>query len=233
MVALSVVVPLLDDGPALARLLGHLADARCDLAPEAMEIVVADGGSSDDGVAVALAHRCTLVHAPRGRGAQLAAGVAASRGSWIWMLHADAVPSREAVAHLLARSDPQKGSEPAWGRFDVAFDEGVGLAVVAFMMNRRSCLTGFCTGDQGIFAHRDLIDRAGGVPVQPLMEDIELCRRLKACAQPQCRRETVVASARRWHRDGLVRTVLSMWRWRLRYWLGADPARLAAEYYRW
>jgi rSAM/selenodomain-associated transferase 2 len=233
MVQLSVVVPVLDDGPALERLLTHLAALCSGAKAGAVEVVVADGGSSDDGLAVAAAHGCTVVHAPRGRGAQLAAAVAASRAPWIWMLHADAVPSLAAMAHLRERADPQRDSPSGWGRFDVAFDDGAGLAVVAYLMNRRSCLSGICTGDQGIFVHRDLLDRVGGVPVQPLMEDIELSRRLKACGRPECRRETVASSPRRWRRDGLVRTVLAMWRWRLRYWLGADPVRLAAEYYRW
>jgi hypothetical protein len=98
-------------------------------------------------------------------------------------------------------------------------------------MNLRSCLTAICTGDQGMFVHRDLLAAVGGMPGQPLMEDIELSRRLKRVRRPRCRREVIGTSARRWLRRGVLRTILSMWRFRLRYWLGADPAQLAREYY--
>lgn len=232
MTRLSVVIPVLDDAPSLTRLLDRLDDLLEGARRRHVEIIVADGGSRDTGAALAAARGCVVVHAPQGRGAQLAAGIDAARGAWIWMLHADSEPSAAAVGCLLAYGDPEAAAPPAWGRFDVAFDHGRGLGVVAFMMNRRSCLTGICTGDQGIFVHRDLLAAAGGMPRQPLMEDIELSRRLRRRARPLCRREVMGASGRRWRRDGLIRTVLGMWRWRLRYWLGADPERLAAEYYR-
>jgi rSAM/selenodomain-associated transferase 2 len=222
---LSVVVPVLNDAPALGQLLDDLAAAFTGL--PAVEIVVVDGGSADAGPDLADRRGCVVIEAPRGRGAQLAAGVAASRGQWIWMLHADARPTAAAAAYLADQLD-----EPGWGRFDVDFAAGRRMAVVAFFMNHRSCLSGICTGDQGIFVHRRLLAGAGGMPIQPLMEDIELSRRLKRLARPRCRRERIGASPRRWQRHGLVRTVLSMWGFRLRYWLGASPEALAAEYYR-
>lgn len=222
---LCVVVPVLNDAPALAALLARLQSARdAGLA----EVVVADGGSDDDSRAVALQGGCRVIDSRRGRGAQLAAGVAAATAPWLWLLHADATPTPATWRYL--RQLP--GTSPGWGRFDVEFAAGGALAVVAFFMNRRSCLTGICTGDQGIFVHRSLLDAAGGMPGQPLMEDIELSRRLKRLGRPRCRPERLGASARRWQHRGLMRTVLSMWWFRLRYWLGADPERLAAEYYR-
>ena len=105
------------------------------------------------------------------------------------------------------------------------------LALVAAMMNARSRLTGIATGDQGIFVERALFAAAGGYPDQPLMEDIELSRRLRrAAGAPLCLRERVVTSGRRWARHGTWRTIVTMWRTRLAYWRGADPARLAARY---
>ena len=108
---------------------------------------------------------------------------------------------------------------------------GTPLEIVARSMNLRSCLTGICTGDQGIFAHRQLLEGIGGMPRQSLMEDIELSRRLRARQRPDCRAERVGTSPRRWRERGTVRTVVSMWRFRLRYWLGADAEHLAREYY--
>ena len=105
------------------------------------------------------------------------------------------------------------------------------LVVVAALMNWRSRLTGIATGDQGIFAHRSLLDAVGGVPLQALMEDVELSKRLKSCSRPLCPRATLTTSGRRWRTRGVLRTIVGMWWFRLRYWLGVDPERLAGEYY--
>ena len=137
------------------------------------------------------------------------------------------MPEPECLAYLCALRDTGR-----WGRFAVRIEGGAVLAIVAWMMNRRSCLTGICTGDQGIFVHRELLHAVGGMPTQPLMEDIELSRRLKRKVRPLCRTERVGTSARRWRAHGVLRTVLSMWWFRLRYWQGADAEQLAREYYR-
>jgi hypothetical protein len=168
-----------------------------------------------------------LLESVRGRGAQLALGAERAGGTWLWMLHADSDPEPACLAHLLLRDD-----RPGWGRFSVRLRGRALLPVVAWTMNVRSCLTGICTGDQGIFVHRDLLGVVGGMPVQPLMEDIELSRRLKRLGHPVCRAERIATSPRRWLKRGVIRTILGMWWFRLRYWLGADPERLAREYYR-
>jgi len=234
-IVLSVLIPVLNDARALSRLLDRLAKfekaamTKQAMAEGGVEVLVIDGGSSD--ASVAIAQGAQPVHAvlqsAAGRGLQLAAGVAQARGRWLWLLHADSVPALSCFAYLLSLDD-----RPAWGRFNVALSGGALLPLVARMMNLRSRLTGICTGDQGIFVHRALLDAAGGMPAQPLMEDIELSRRLKRMARPQCRPERIHTSSRRWLRGGVVRTILAMWRFRLRYWLGADPERLAREYYR-
>lgn len=219
----SVVVPVLNDAAPLSRLLTRF----CSEAREHLEIIVVDGGSEDESAAVAEAAGCRMVSSRRGRGHQMAEGVSRARALWIWMLHADCEPSSEAVFHLIHRP----AGEPAWGRFRVSLEPGAPLEVVAWFMNARSRLTGVCTGDQGIFVHRSLLERAGGVPRQSLMEDIELSSRLRRLCAPEHRPEIVGTSPRRWQRCGAIRTILSMWHFRLRYWLGADAERLAREYY--
>lgn len=235
--SLSIVIPVLDDAEALGRLLARLQAAAGGIheatgtpMPECggVERIVVDGSSSDDSAAVARAGGARVVSARRGRGHQLAAGIAAARAPWIWMLHADNEPTADALAHLLGRSP----DEPRWGRFAVSLAPGTPLETIAVAMNWRSRLTGICTGDQGIFVHRSLLAAAGGMPEQSLMEDIELSRRLKRLRPPDCRPERIGASPRRWRRRGAVRTVLSMWLFRLRYWAGADAEHLAREYYR-
>ncbi len=225
---LSVVIPVRNDAPALARLLEELDPAgHADL-----EVLVADGGSRDDPCAPAAVHGARLIRCPPGRGEQLAAGIAAARTDWIWLLHADSGGVGRPLRFLLTLAAADAGP-PLWGRFDVRFHPASpGLGVVAFMMRQRSRLSGICTGDQGMFVHRALLRRAGGMPRQPLMEDIELSRRLKRLCRPVARPETLTTSSRRWRQHGVVRTVLTMWWFRLRYWLGADAALLAREYYR-
>jgi hypothetical protein len=97
-------------------------------------------------------------------------------------------------------------------------------------MSWRSRLTGIATGDQAIFVTRERFQAVGGYREIPLMEDIELSRALRRLGPPVCLRERVVTSSRRWERNGVARTVLLMWWLRLRFYLGADPADLAARY---
>jgi len=219
--SLSVVVPVLDDAEPLEKLLNSLRES-----PVAMHIIVVDGGSRDDSVAIADHFGCQVLQAPSGRGSQLDEGCRVARGNWIWMLHADCQISEQVMIYLNSLQGVN------WGRFDVRFDGGgSGLQLVAGLMNWRSRISGICTGDQGIFAHRALLDRIGGVPRQPLMEDVELCSRLKRISRPLTPRLQLVTSPRRWEERGLVQTILGMWWIRLRYWWGVSADRLAREYY--
>ena len=106
------------------------------------------------------------------------------------------------------------------------------LPVVARMMNLRSRVTGIATGDQAIFVRREDFFAVGGFPVQPLMEDIELSRRLKARSAPVCLAQRVATSGRRWEANGVWRTIFLMWNLRFRYWLGAPAETLAKAYRR-
>jgi hypothetical protein len=99
--------------------------------------------------------------------------------------------------------------------------------VVSFFTNWRSRLTGIATGDQAIFVRRAEFP---GFPEIELMEDVALCRVLRRRGPPACLRAKVVTSGRRWDRDGVLRTVVLMWRLRLAYFLGARPEDLARRY---
>jgi len=223
--SISIVVPARDDAPALATLFDDL-DAIGDLRAER---IVVDGQSSDGSFAVARSRADVALQVAPGRAAQLSAGIAASTGDWIWMLHADTrVPGQAWDALRLAVREERA----VWGRFDVRLDApGWPYRIIGAAMNARSRLTGICTGDQGIFVRRTALDSIGGVPLQPLMEDVELSRRLKRRARPTCVEAHLVTSARRWQRRGVVPTILLMWRLRLQYFFGAAPDALARVYY--
>jgi hypothetical protein len=98
------------------------------------------------------------------------------------------------------------------------------------LTNWRSRLTGIATGDQAIFVSRKAFEAVGGFPPIALMEDIALSARLKHIGHPLCLRARVTTSERRWRMHGILRTVVLMWRLRLAYFLGADPAQLARRY---
>lgn len=228
----SVVVPVLDDAPALRTL---LRDLRRD---PALQIVVVDGGSRDCSLAVARAGADIVLASPAGRGEQLRRGIEATRGEWLWLLHADSrVPAAALDAFAALRGERKagggiEGRPPAWGWFRVHLDgEGWPLRVIERAMHWRAAWTGVATGDQGIFVERRLLEAAGGIPPQPLLEDVELCKRLRRLAHPRPVGSAIATSARRWQQGGLLRTVALMWWLRLRYFAGADPQLLWQRYY--
>jgi rSAM/selenodomain-associated transferase 2 len=221
---LSVIVPTLDEAPHIAQSLQSLAAAR----RRGTEVIVVDGGSSDATLAVAEPHADVVLRAPRGRATQLNAGAQSAGGDALLFLHADST-APENVDEILAAVLAERSM--AWGRFDVQIvSERRVLGLVATMMNLRSRLSGIATGDQGIFVTRALFESSGGFPLLPLMEDIALSRTLKRVTAPLCLHEKIVTSGRRWERRGVARTILLMWRLRLAYYLGADPADLALRY---
>lgn len=220
--SLSIIIPVLNDAVALEALLGQLLQ----LIGPRDEIIVVDGGSCDRSMAVAQRACVSTIHCISDRGQQLQVGVHQARGEWVWMLHADTVVSQSAIDYL------HSARAVGWGRFDISFDDThFMMRTVAQLMNVRSRQTSICTGDQGIFVHRYLLDLAGGVPAQALMEDIELCKRLRRLCRADCPRKAIVTSSRRWRSQGIMRTVVRMWWLRIRYWAGAAPSRLAREYY--
>jgi len=220
---LSIIVPVLNEAAGIGAALRALAPLRA----RGHELIVADGGSSDGTPAYCAGLANAVIDAPRGRARQMNAGAARARGDVLLFLHADTQlpPGAEAaIAQAL-----QTGAD--WGRFDVHIDgRSAMLPVVATLMNARSRLTGIATGDQAIFVRRAAFESIGGFPDQPLMEDIELSRRLRARSRPACLRERVVTSGRRWDQRGAWRTIVLMWTLRLRYWLGASPEALARAY---
>jgi GT2 family glycosyltransferase len=112
----------------------------------------------------------------------------------------------------------------------VRLDGGGLLGLIAFTMNWRARLTGIATGDQAMFVTAAAFKAAGGFPPIALMEDVALSARLKRTGKPLALRARVTTSARRWRKHGTLRTLLLMWRLRLAYFLGADPAKLARAY---
>ncbi|MGH8737596.1 MAG: TIGR04283 family arsenosugar biosynthesis glycosyltransferase [Burkholderiales bacterium] len=219
---ISVVVPALNEAQVIVGCLEALAPLRA----RGHEVIVVDGGSADGTPALANGLADRVLTAPRGRARQMNAGAAAASGSALVFLHADVRLPRDADRMLL-----QALAARPWGRFDLKLDSPRALlGLVGAMMNLRSRLTGIATGDQALFVRREVFERLGGYAAIALMEDVELSSRLRRAGRPACLRARALASARRWEARGALRTIVLMWRLRLAYRLGADPARLAERY---
>lgn len=222
--ALSIVIPVLNEAAGLGAVLPALAP----FVTRGVELIIADGGSSDATVALAKAAGVTVILAPRGRALQMNAGAQRASGTVVLFLHADTLLPENAdllIANSLA------GGEIVWGRFDVIITgQSRILRVVAALMNLRSRLSGIATGDQAIFMTRAAFNAVSGFPSQRLMEDIEISKRLLQISRPACLRAKVHTSGRRWETRGVWSTMLLMWRLRFAYWRGAAPERLAELY---
>lgn len=220
---LCIVIPVLDEAATLADRLRTLRPLR----EHGARLVVVDGGSSDATLEIARAYADVALQAPRGRGAQMNAGAAACTAEVYLFLHADTHLPEDADRAVL--NAVRSGA--AWGRFDVRIASAHPLLrVVEALMNLRSRLSGIATGDQAMFVRGDVFAAVGGFADIALMEDIELSRRLKRVAAPECLKAQVLTSGRRWERLGVWRTVWLMWRLRAAYFFGADPAKLAQRY---
>ena len=221
---ISVVVPLLNEAQELPRLLERLSLLR----RQGTEVIIADGGSEDGSADTAESAGFTVVRTAKGRARQMNAGAAQASGDVLLFLHADTQLPDEAPMWI---EQELADNRTAWGRFDVRISgRPFMLKVVSRMMNIRSRLTGIATGDQAMFLTRCAFDAVGGFPDQPLMEDVELSRRLLALCRPACIARCVTTSGRRWETRGVWRTILLMWRLRWDYWRGVPAQQLADAY---
>lgn len=218
---ISVVVPTLNEAAVLARTLAAVPAGF-------FEVIVADGGSLDGTTAIALEHGARVTVSPAGRGPQMNAGAAAARGGTLLFLHADTTLPTDAAARIgAALADPGV----VGGAFRLGIDSpDLRLGLIARAANLRTRITGVPYGDQALFVRRDAFDAAGGFPDVPIMEDVALGRALKRQGRVVLLPARVRTSARRWEREGVVRTTLRNAALISLYRLGVPPARLARWY---
>lgn len=223
-VPVSAIVPALNEASTIRATLDSLAPLRA----LGGEVIVVDGGSRDGTVECAGPAADRVLAGPRGRARQMNAGAAAAHGETLWFVHADTLVDGAAIDALHAVLG---SGDILWGRIGVRLDSPRPLLrLAARLMNIRSCMTGIATGDQGIFVRRRLFEAVGRFPDQPLMEDVEICRRLLAHARPCCLPVGLTTSARRWEDAGAWRTIGLMWWLRWKYWRGSNAAELATHY---
>ncbi|MEM1064930.1 MAG: TIGR04283 family arsenosugar biosynthesis glycosyltransferase [Pseudomonadota bacterium] len=221
---LSVVIPTLNAAEALPGTLRSLIEGLD--AGLIRDLTLTDGGSTDDTRAIGLDAGAEVIECKRGRGLQVARGIAASRGEWLLILHADTELAPGWAAEVLAHIAAHPGRA---GYFRLRF-RATGLLpqIVAGWANLRARLFALPYGDQGLVISKAQLEAVGGYPELPLMEDVALARRLRRRLLPLA---TVAStSASRYEAEGWVirgaRNGVTL----LRYFSGADPARLAKSY---
>ncbi len=217
----SIVVPVLNEAAILEqhlRLIRHWCRGQ--------ELIVVDGGSCDSSAKIARQYADKVLLAPRGRARQMNRGAAAASTDRLLFLHCDSAPQFELNTLLTT-----EGTTEGWGFCDAwPVPAGPLLQWVGVMMNLRARLSHVATGDQLLFISRALFEHVGGFADMPLMEDVDICKRLRRLQKPLALGLRVETSSRRWQSRGTVRTIIQMWRLRLAFFCGATPVELARQY---
>lgn len=219
---LSVIIPTLNEAHNLPRTLGPLLrDRQC-------EVVVSDGGSSDDTVEFARTCGCRIVTGARGRGLQMNLGVNMSRGELLLFLHGDTVVPDNFI-EMVARTLAMPGV--AAGAFSLGFDSRRrSLALIGWGANLRSRIFSLPYGDQGLFTSRTNFLAVGGFDEMEIMEDFVFIKKMRRCGRIITLRDPVITSARRWENMGVLKTTLINQLIIIGYRFGVAPATLAGWY---
>ncbi|MEW6303904.1 MAG: TIGR04283 family arsenosugar biosynthesis glycosyltransferase [Verrucomicrobiota bacterium] len=220
---ISVVMPVLNEAEALPDTLRQVKQLA-----HVSEIIVVDGGSRDGTRDLAAEAGCRVLESPPGRGAQLRRGAEAATGDVILLLHADTwLPANADKAVLRCLGDPTVAGGGFWKEFR---DPHWLMAGSRWRCGLRWLMAGRILGDQGFFLRREALAKIGGIPDLPLMEEFELCRRLREHGRLALAGATVTTSTRRFRQLGVLRTYARMWRVTLLYRCGTDPEELRRIY---
>ncbi len=220
--AVSVIIPTLNEAARIGRVVTSTAAAK------QVEVIVADGGSTDETQAIAAKKGARLVVSSPGRGRQLNAGAAEACGKIFIFLHADSLlPENFAPLTQKTLRSPQVAA----GAFRLAIaGQGRGLRFIESAANWRARTLQMPYGDQALFMKAEMFHALGGFRDIPLLEDVDMVSRARKKGTISIVDTPVITSARRWHRLGLVRTTAFNQLILLGYFLGISPFRLALWY---
>jgi len=218
---LSIIIPTLNEAVSLGQTLAPISS-------HAHEIIVVDGGSQDDTVKMAHKYASVVLNSNRGRGTQQHVGACHAQGDVLLFLHADTfLPKGFEIMIEEALGD----SGVVLGAFHLGYDPPIAsFQLIAFMANLRSLLLKMPYGDQGLFMRRSDYFRVGGFKALPLMEDVDLVRRLNRLGKFKLVKGKIRTSARRYNRNGVIYTTVRNWSLIIRYLLGQSPERLHRLY---
>lgn len=218
----SIIVPALNEASQIGNTLSVLQALEGQ-----KEIIVVDGGSEDQTVALATAAGAKVLESARGRGTQQHAGALAARGEVLWFVHADMSPPRHAISEI---SEALRDSSTVGGNFGLTFDGPSRAARQMTAIYPTLRWLNLCYGDSGIFVRRSAYDAIGGFRPLALFEDLDLLRRLRRAGRFVHLKTCIVTSSRRFEK----RNFAGMWvHWtalQLLYWAGVRPNTLANWY---
>ena len=226
---LSIIVPVLNEALLIEPALEKLQFLR----NRGVEIIVVDGGSEDGTDRLARPFADTVISVDKSeqshRAKQMNLGAMHATGRVLLFLHVDTQLPQQAYQQILSAIELPR----VWGRFDINLSgQHFMFRIIETLMNLRSSLTGVATGDQGIFVAKDAFIKVNGFADIPLMEDVEISKKLRKLSFPVCLKQRATTSSRRWEKKGVVKTILQMWWLRALYFIGAHPRVLAKQYYR-
>jgi rSAM/selenodomain-associated transferase 2 len=219
---ISIIIPALNEAPTIAQVISTARNAKN------VEIIVADGGSSDGTVEIAQYEADRVISTTPGRATQMNAGAAASTGDILLFLHADTH-----LPHGFDTRARQALAKPGTvaGAFELKIDAPLlSLRLVETGVNCRSHFLEMPYGDQAIFLKTATFNQIGGFPDWAIMEDFEFVRRLKKQGRIEILPQAVLTSARRWQQVGVLKTTVINQIVIIAYFLGVSPDRLAFWY---
>jgi rSAM/selenodomain-associated transferase 2 len=220
----SIVIPTLEEGDRIGETLESLGRLRTGVR---VEILLVDGGSRDETVAIAERHGARVLSAERGRGAQLNAGASAARGAVFWFLHADTHPPPDGLERIMEALEDER---VVAGNFGLTFDAGGRAArFLTWLYPRLRCL-GICYGDSTLFVRREAYLKSGGFRQLPVFEDLDLLRRLRRQGRFASLPSAVVTSARNFEGRNFAPVFARWTALQVLYWLGVSPRVLGRFY---
>lgn len=224
----SIIIPVLHEAAGINPVIEHLRTLQGE---SSREIIVVDGSTARDTLNAIKDKNVISITANKGRAMQMNAGVSVAKGEILIFLHADTKLPSNALVRI---SEILRNRKYVGGAFDLKIDSAtMFLRFMSFTANIRSRFTRIPYGDQVIFMRKEYFQKIGGFKEIPLMEDVELMRRVrKVGGTIYILKEKVITSARKWEKEGFIRTWLKNHLIRFLYFLGVDVNTLAKLYYR-
>jgi rSAM/selenodomain-associated transferase 2 len=222
-VVVSIIIPTLNEADSIKATLDAIKSFG-----DNVEIIVVDGGSTDETASIAESYKVRVLTSARGRGTQMHAGAKAAKGEILWFLHADTIAPPSAIEQIV---NALKDSNAVGGNFTICFDGERRAARFLTWLYPQLGRIGLCYGDSAIFVRREVYERIGGFQPFPLFEDLDFYRRLKRGGRTVNLSAKVTTSSRRFETRSFA---LTFARWSILqvfYWLGVSPHRLAKAYY--